>query len=281
MYWIKRFGSVNIPKWNPSHFTGTGSASNFTLMPLAGGGAWDSLGSGTARVQGVQIQVQAEISISGQTADELETQERALRGLVGRTDQLWRQWDASGEWEWCQARCISVGSSRSRMGPGDELWQTVPIVFQMLSPAWYSAAETDITVLDPIGGDEEIAVCGAQGSGYPIILYVEYDGDAEQPEVTITITAGDGAVTAVSLSNSLTGHSLTWAGTLAAGKSLVIDCGAETVENDGTADYDGLTPPTDKDAWMSLEVGMNPLSINITEAGTESTIEVEYYELHP
>jgi hypothetical protein len=108
-------------------------------------------------------------------------------------------------------------------------------------------------------------------------LYPFHNGSAPQPDVVFSITAVAGAVTAVIITNILTGHVLTWSGTLAAGKTLVIDCGAQSVLNDGVDDYASLTPPTNRDEWMLLDPGLNPVSVSVTEAGTQSTIQYSFY----
>ena len=75
------------------------------------------------------------------------------------------------------------------------------------------------------------------------------------------------------------GESLTFSGTVAANKTLVIDTGTMQVKNDGVDAYDDLafTPTADLATWFSLLPGSNALTITYTGA-TGGDIEFAYYE---
>jgi hypothetical protein len=275
MYWITAFGNVTLPVLRSREFAGTGTASNFTLLPLAGGGVYDSLGEDRAYTQGVQIEVEGSIVLEEQGTAAFEAQERSLRGLVGQYDVLWREWDNSGLLEWCWARCVSVGQARTSR---NQVHLSIPIVFQMESAAWYGETDTDILDTDPLG--DLALLCAENEEVYPVVYALVNNGRMPQRDVTFKVTAKGAAVTAVTISNSVSGHTLAWAGSLAAGTTLVIDCGRQSIQNDGADCYAELTVPTDKDEWMIMEPGVNPISINITETGTESTIEIYFFDSH-
>lgn len=272
MYTIVAFGNTPIPQAYATITVATGTASNFTTIPQAGGGVYDSLGTDQARTQGMIIQATARIT-AVPTQAALETQERLLRTMLGTIGQLWRKWDDSGLLEWCWARCTSVGNQRA---PGNLNYMDLPMSWQMESMAWYDT--TDGGFIDKYPLDECFLLRGVEDEllSYPVYYNVT-NGSTPQPDITFSITAVAGAVTAVTITNITTGHVLTWAGTLAAGKVLVIDCGNDSVLNNGVDDYASLTPPTNKDEWMLLNPGLNSISVSITEAGTQSTIQFAFY----
>jgi hypothetical protein len=272
MYRIVRFGNTTlIPQGYATISVAAGPASTFTTLPMARGGVWDSMGTEAARPQGQEITSTSRI-FESTTQAVLETQERELRAMLGVVGMLWREWDSSGLWEWCIARCTVVGGQRV---PGNYNYMDFPITWKMESMSWFGASAVDSIDPNPLTGD--LLLLGVENvETYPV-YYTFVNGSAQQLNVIFSITARGGAVTAITIANSTTGHTFVWAGTLAAGKTLVIDCGLQSVLNDGTPDYAGLTTPTDKEEWMILDPGANDISFSITEAGTESTIEVMFY----
>lgn len=274
-YVLERFGSVNLPGYDAASEIGAGPA-RLWLLPLPGGGLFDGLGSSQAPVGDVKISDQA--SLLGSSKADLETQFKTLRALIGKRDKLYRRLEGAGALEWCYARLANIRVLRR----SEHVFSLdVGLEFAMISRAWYAESAQNVYNADPLDAADDLTTTGAESpAAYPVTLNFTHAGNVDQPDVTFTITAGSGNVTAVTIQNTTTGHQFSWSGTLAAGNSLVIDCGALSVKNNGADDYNAFTPPTNKEEWMVFRPGLNALSISITEAGTESAIRVQFYDAY-
>lgn len=277
MYTITAFGAIPLPQSRPSHFVGTGSASNFTILPLSAGGVYDSLGSNRAFTQGTQIRVVGAILLRDQTAVQLETQEKTLRGMVGKVDQLWRTWDESGALEWCTARCISVGETRTVENLN---YLDIPMTFQVTSLGWFGQVQKGFIDADPLDKFSLLRTLAHNPANtWPVYYTLNYAGTENQPAIILTLTSGDNSTTAVGITSITMGHVLAWTGVLATTKKLIINCGMQRVTNDGAPAYSALTVPTNKDEWFMLQPGINEIALNVTTSGSEPTFEIAYYDL--
>lgn len=72
----------------------------------------------------------------------------------------------------------------------------------------------------------------------------------------ITVTAGAAPITQIIIRNITTGRTMTYSGTLAATKSLVIDCSAFTITNDGVEDLTNWSG-----SFLSFTPGNNSMQI--------------------
>jgi phage-related protein len=94
-----------------------------------------------------------------------------------------------------------------------------------------------------------------------------YDGDAMVwPTITILADQG-GSVVTFSLTNSTTSQTFSYAGTIASGQSLVINCANFTVANNGTSDLTNSSG-----SFIQLNSGANSFSYS----GTTCTIRIAY-----
>ena len=84
-------------------------------------------------------------------------------------------------------------------------------------------------------------------------------------------TANTNPITEIVITNVITGATLTWAGTLAATKVLVIDAITMTCTNDAADDYAGITPGTGQAAWMWFSPVAISFYNNFTIAVTQTT----------
>jgi len=259
-YWYTKFGTTTIAQVSPVH--------DISLPARAQGvetigGAVDPHGSAQA-----PIAIPYTITIRGEeianTLATLATKFRALRPLVGKRDKLYRSLDGTSATEWAYARLVGMQASRD----GDtQLATPYTLRFDVYSPVWNGTS---------------VVTSAALGTEPSTVLAVYNSGNAEVRNPIITITAATGAITNDTLSaNSET--SLSWAGTLASGNDLVIDCGAQTIRNDGTDAYSGVTYNAGHTVsyWVGLgATATTTLTVTRTGAGSDvvGKLKVSYYE---
>jgi len=285
MYRITQFGSIDIPQARPDQYVGSGECTNAVFAPLAAGGVYDLLGTNDLRPQGVGITVTGAIFNADVNSLTFETQERALRALIGKRANLYRTWQGSGDIEYVDARCIDV---RAQRAIDNRNYIDLTMTFRQISNAWYGSAQTTEGYYDLDAGTDDMTTLGADSSGTdPFLFYpvVNHGGDVSQSDITITLTAGDVAITALDIKRknaggTVTYQHLTWAGTLVATKLLVIDCGAATITNDGANAYAAFALGAShiQDEWLTFEPGNNYLTISITGGGVGMSMTAVYYD---
>jgi hypothetical protein len=226
-------------------------------------GAVDALGTGRA---GVGLPYR--LTVRGETVQSdfatMKTAYYKLRGLYGQRDKLYRKPDGTTATEWVYARLEAIQAQRD----GDrQLAVPYTLNFQVYSPVWNGTSKVTSAAL----GTEpttEIAVYNG--------------GNADVRNPIVTITAATGVINNVTLSaNSET--SISWAGTLASAKSLVIDCGARTIRNDGTDAYSGVTFNAGHTVayWVGLgATATTTLTVTRTAAGSDvvGKVKIAYNE---
>lgn len=256
-YWITQFGSQALPTTEPTQDTGLADAA-LGLIELPGGGVADGDGSAPALVQlPYLLQVQAELVHT--TPDSLRTALYLLRALHGIRAKLYRTPDngaLNSEWVWARLARINV---RRR---GDNVL-TLPVTFEflVLSHPWSGDDATVDTVL----------------STTPKSIVCANGGNAAVTNAIITVTARGTPITVLTV--AITGiSSWTWTGTLAVGESLVVDCGARTVRNDGDDDYGSfaLGAAHTINDWLRLAPGNNTVVVTRTGGDATSEIEIAY-----
>jgi len=124
----------------------------------------------------------------------------------------------------------------------------------------------------------DMATEGTTLAASPQAMTITNDGDATCVNAIITVTAGSAAITALTLATD--DAELSYSGTIAIGKELVIDCGALSVKNDGAAAYAGFTWTGNHTSrwWLPLYSGDNTLTVTWTGGSTDSEIKVEFYD---
>ncbi len=123
----------------------------------------------------------------------------------------------------------------------------------------------------------------------PVTVTVAPEGNAPITDPVLRITAGDAPITAVSITNTTPEESeggvateichISYGATIAAGKELVIDCGAYSVKNNGTEDLANLTRQAGHrvDGLFELRSGeTNTIVVTFTGGGTGSVMRLEY-----
>jgi len=212
------------------------------------------------------LTIKGSISTLSQSSSALETQERALRALLGVRGSLVRQWMSSANQETIQARLIGISAQR-RLENNQHL--EMALAFQLLWPSWDGSSHSDTHNL----------------SGAPTTFNQLNNGNAPTSRVVITVVPAGSNITYVSIQRSFGGttyNDLQWSGTLVVGQSLVIDCGKRSVRNNGAEAFSGLSFGIQQrhDKWMQLDPGTNGISVSKTGGSTTSTIKFEYKDAH-
>ena len=112
----------------------------------------------------------------------------------------------------------------------------------------------------------------------PQTLTVTNGGNTYTDEVLLTLEAGAPPVTGLTITCGAC--QLVWSGTVAAGKSLVIDCEPlrRSVLNDGTPAYADFDPGARQaaDGWMRLVSGANSMVVSRTGGGTDTYLTIAF-----
>lgn len=282
-YW--KFGSVELPVYNPSMDVGAGEALSPQPTPILGGGAYDANGSEQVGRAGVHFTCSA--LCYGVTAAAVKTQFDNVMALIGKRAKLYRVSD-TGDVHWCYARLVNAQANRV---VDDTLTIGVALDFIMLSPCWNTKRHgagwvfddgkyfDDGLVFDEATGDTATL---SMGSGVANTITINNGGNVPVRSLTMTITAGS-AITEIDIKRSTGGgtlNHLVYNGTIAAGKSLVIDSGAYSVKNDGVSDYANLAigGSNTRPYWLEVDPGNNTFSITLTGGSNTSTIVFEFWD---
>jgi hypothetical protein len=107
----------------------------------------------------------------------------------------------------------------------------------------------------------------ANGGNYQVkAIVLAFAAKAAAPVSNITVASGS--------------CSWTWTGTIAATKTLSVDCGTRTIRNDGADAYAGFgfNPAHTVADWLVLQPGNNSVTITWTCGGTATELTFTYYE---
>lgn len=259
-YWITRFGSKDIPPNRQSHDVGLPVIAQQAMgLPY---GAWDPLGSGAGQAR-VPYTIPVGTMLVHDTPAELQTALAAWRALCYTRDTLYRTPDGgTANSEWITARLIGMDAPRNI----ENLRHlAITLRFEVTSLVWSGAAHTETITLDASPKSAEIS----------------NGGNGIQRGVTITVTASGTPITAVIIENLETGHVTTikYAGSIAVGQSLVIDCAAMTIRNNGVNAYTAaftLESGHSIREWLRLMPGANTIRVTRTGGDNASACVLTY-----
>jgi len=250
-------------------------------VELEDGGAFDGLGSARAARQEYSFSLQGELVAD--TAAGLDVAYRALLAYRGKRERLYRLRADGVTWEWTTARLLKVTATKS---PGDILVQRVQLQFKGGDPAWSGGYHggwllDDGHYLDSglsLDSGEEYALDAA-----PKSITLANGGETPVHAVQIVVTAAGSGITNLVIQRKIAGvvqEHLVYSGTIAAGKSLVIDTGDASVANDGSDDYAHFTLGAShvSDWWLTLEPGNNVIEVTRTGGNNSSTVNFYYWE---
>ena len=256
---IDRFGTTyatatQIPQAGGSQDLGVGPT-QAPMVELPGGGGFDALGSDQARGRLSELVVRGNLDAASESA--LDTAWAPFRALLGTRNKLWAlMGNGSQRWKW--ARLLEEPALSEAVHVD---WQPLTLRFQLESEVWQGAAHSEVT-----GLDESPQACGAPNNG-----------NVPVRDAVFTLTAAGTPITAVTV--TMTGVSqFTWTGSIGVGKSLVIDCGAGTVKNDGADAYStfALTANHKIREWLRLAAGLNSVLVARSGGSSASTVTIAY-----
>jgi len=279
-FWYTTFDSLALPTMAPVHDVGTGRVQS-PLVALPGGGVFDPVGSDDAQM--AEREIQSDFTIVESTAAALRTTFNALRAKVGVRGRLYREHD-TGDTEWVYARMQEI---RGRRSTPEVTFQKVSIKFQVISPVWNGHLRGSGWTLDSgevLNDGLTLDDTGARTlSSSPITITWTNRGNQVARDAVITVTAGSAAITALTVARLVSGSVVeewTYSGTISSGKALVVDCGAWSVEDDGSGDWDNFvfTSNHSTEDILQMQPGDNSIRFTVTGGDVDSTVQIEFYD---
>lgn len=272
-YSFERFGMLTLPIYNRES-SQSPVAANLRLVSTAAG-AFDSDGSGRSAQQFPHGLTVVALVSEDASADQRAALD-ALRAAVGTRAYLYRvaDDDSTIHRALCRLAAMTVERSYSEHG-----YQPVTLQFQQL--AGWQGASNSAWVLDSGEFFDDGLALDVTGYSWPIgatltLRSVSNGGNLPVTDVRFTITAGATGLTNPILSGG--GMDLRWTGTIAATKTLVIDCGALSVLNDGADAYSGLALGSNHalEHWCRLQPGVTEIELAITGTLTGATWAIAF-----
>lgn len=255
MYKIVRFGAVALPSRMATDDLSTGQVENSLQRTL--GGVYD-LAAGERRRPQVRTLVH-EGMYAAASAAALYSAVQPLRSMIGKKASLIRE-RHDGVEQWTEARLMGVDQP---IAVADHFAHVANIraTFAIAGAVWRAMSTTSQAV--------------AVGQG--LTLATVANGGTEPVGDAILIITAATSITSIGL--ALGDAHFAFAATIQAGNSLVIDCGALSVTNDGVGAYDDLVLEADHaiGGWLELAPGSNDLEITANGAGTLDIIFYEQY----
>lgn len=274
-YKLESFGAVLLPEFNTRYALDTVPAKNTIVRTVAGG--YDSRGSEQADMD-LPLAIRYKGVIVEDTLADWRTAVDALRAVSRKRALLRRRaWDDDEE-QFCHARFMSAQVER---GYQDSRLYETTLQFLQLTP-WvghdYTVWELDAGYFLDAGLylDEEGLIYTLDSS--PYTATITNGGNRSTNNIRLTLTAGSVAITEVTFTCG--DAEFTFGGTIAIGDDLVIDTGAQSVLNDGTAafaDFELTSNHTIED-WLVFAPGDNDLVITLTGGSTDSELVVEFQD---
>lgn len=181
-----------------------------------------------------------------------------LKAHVGEKGILLRRREDDGAYQWKNARLLSV--NHKRVNEDTDILIRVSCVFETIDPTWKSETATNTV--------QALAATATTN------MTLTVSGEEEVTDSIITIAASSN-VTQIEVKIS-TNQWLYFNGTILATKSLVIDCGAYTVKNDGVGAYANFFLLGTIQAWLCLSPGSN--TISFVTVGGPATATITHYD---
>lgn len=282
-YRITRFGTfagdmTTLPVLEKTHDMGSGDSRLLSIDTPSG--QYDLLGSKRAKRAPYTLPVSCKLYAT--TPASMQTQLDALKALRGKRDRLWMEL-YSGEFRWINARLVNINGMRN---PKIALYQPLTLNFEITDQHWHGEHHAAITF--DSGYYFDAGEYFDSGETYaldvsPKTLTINNGGNVTVDDVIMTITAQTTAITLLVIKRkigAITYEHLVYTGSIAATESLVIDCGALSVKNDGAGDSEHFARGSDhkSDEWLLLEDGDNTIEVTRTGGGATSSIDFQFYD---
>lgn len=254
-YSLVTFDSVALPLGMSEDPLSTGDVTPGLIG--AAGGVYDRYGARTVLPRSREIAFRGRYDGSS-SASALRTALDALRAKIGVRALLVRKRDDDAVLQSLYARLLTVDG---RWLLEDGASAMLDLRFETAEPSWRHA--TGSTATGSVGGSTSIV----------------NDGTAPIVDAVVTLTASGGALVNPTLTIAGWGIYLKYTGSIADTKTLVIDCGAMTVKNDGANAYSGFSLESGHTArgWMPLPVATSALAVAGTGSGSVSVAFTRRY----
>jgi len=284
MYRLIRFGQINLVHSNQVDTIGSG-ATPTAYQTLPEGGALDLFGS--QQKHPGTVERSKSLRLTAPTEAVLEILFFQLLALRGKRERLYRE-TSSGDIQWQYARLVEVTAERSYEMTRFRRIQDISLRFVTqeafwrgdLGGVWYfDSGEYFDTGLAFDSGETHPLTTSP--TSFTISIGASTDaGRAAVRAVRMAISAGASPMSAITIART-GGESITFSGTIAANKTLVIDTGTMQVTNDGVDAYANLTlsPTADLASWFALAPGDNTITVTFTGGGAGKQIAFTYYEV--
>jgi hypothetical protein len=273
---LTHFGTYVFPLFSKRDQVSVGDTSG-AIVGLAGRGYYDAFGTDDATEQ--LRTVATEYEIIETTATAVQTARDAIRGRSGQLLRLWADLpDGTSRFQWARLAKVDIERRREYL-----FYQPVSLQFEVAEPGWNGTAHGATWYLDSghyldTGkwlDTSETWTPSASGDTYTLTN----DGVLRQTDAQITITAGAASISSIRL--RVNSCDWTYGGTVAAGQSLIVDCGAKSIKNNAVDDYANLTLNAGHTVgdWIQIEPGDNTVTINYSgNAGADAVVTWDYYD---
>lgn len=257
-YLLTQFDDLILPDRN---VTSDGSAADArdSFVSLSADGAVRVYGSDDApSEQGV---LSKRATLQAATPMALSVSLRAIKAKKNTVARLWRTW-FDGQREWTTAEFYRLREPR---GFGPKTILPLEFGFKQTNPYWY--AETPgsytgtLTFIEVPGDEDSLTTLGVDIGTNAGVFTIENEGNKPATRVMITVRNGTADITRLNFYNITNGYAVSWAGTVPAGREIVINCGAKSVVVDGSSDWSGLNEPNQA-WWMALAPEDNEIRVN-------------------
>lgn len=279
-----QFRDVYLQAMNAAESNG-GWPARPVYLDLAGDGAYRA--NGTERSTRDRRTERRRWMLVGSSRADLDEMWAALLNEIGQFGRLVGLTE-SGLALWTEAELLNaraVSAPRPIVGGMRGMGVDVETEFMLPTPWWFAETQDTLTfsdLYDSTAGDLLLMGVAGLTPGSPVDMTWLVRGRANATRMTITLTSGTGTVSKLALTNTTTGYSMEWTGSLATGDVLLIDTSPESITADGVDAYDDLTLGAHT-RWMELAPGINEVTVEIDDTATDdsTSLSVAYYPAYP
>ena len=272
---LTQFGTYTFPLFNKRDVVSQGDSSG-ALIALTGGEVYDGYQGDQAPEASTDLVTSFEIIAS--TATAVQTQRDAIRALRGTYARLWAHFpDNTDRWVWARL-------AKPKMERRWEYvyYQPVELTFEVARPGWNGGGHGPSWALDAgeyldsglfLDYDDVITL-----DGTPKSATIVNGGNRMQNEIILVVRAAGNPIDTIRF---VCGPcDWTFNGTVAAGKTLTIDCRTRSIRNDGVDAYTLLDLNAGQTVadWCQLEPGNNAATITYNCAGNATRVDLAYYD---
>lgn len=276
MYRLRKFIGAHLPNRMLEEYFGTGDVAT-SYVNVIDRGAFD--GDGTRKaVRGTQT-ITRRCIISRPTAESAHEEFIFWRSAVGQRGKLERQALPSGDLHWIWARLDAVDADHDPVQfnrtyiPVEFRWSILPPIVWRGNTAgglhlWDGSGQFNSS-----GWKFNEAVGAILLTSNPQTVTVTNEGNAYVDNAIVKLEAGNYDIESFALWCS-SGASWRFTGTVVAGTTLVIDCGAKSIKNNNADAWSQFQLDTGHRGrpWLRLAPGDNTIRVTVVggDAGSES-----------